>query len=146
MRGATFTLTTGLVAERPGGTTPKDVAAALGWRQQDGTPDGKKAGVYLGRLADAGRISRTGRGVYTCVESVESVETEEFGQVPAFPDFNTFNRYNTGSEGSTTDAQSVQSVQLVQSEQPPRRCADCGQPMIDAGDGCTTHPNCGSAA
>ncbi len=56
------------VAQHPEGATPGHVAQAMGW-------ESKKAGTYLGRLADAGRIRKVGRGTYTSVESVESVES-----------------------------------------------------------------------
>lgn len=44
--------------------------------------DAKQAGTYLGRLADAGRIIRTARGLYTPAGSVESVETERTDPLP----------------------------------------------------------------
>jgi len=57
-----------------GPTKPRDVADALGI-------DNKTASVYLSRLADSGRIAKTGRGIYdrisTGVESVESVELDD---------------------------------------------------------------------
>lgn len=57
-----------IVAAHPDGVRPGQVAAELGI-------DPKQAGTYLGRLADAGRIRRASRGLYTPVGCVESVET-----------------------------------------------------------------------
>ncbi|WP_142006299.1 AAA family ATPase [Rhodococcus qingshengii] len=54
---------------------PAELAAHLGI-------DSKTAGTLLGRLAEAGHISKSGRGVYvSSVESVESVETVENAQL-----------------------------------------------------------------
>ena len=52
------------VAEQSEPVTPKQVAQALDY------PDAR---TYLGRLADAGRLKRVGRGSYTGVASVASV-------------------------------------------------------------------------
>lgn len=52
------------------------------------------AGVYLQRLADAGRLRKHGRGRYSPVESVETVESDEDNVVP----FNTFNSFNSPPE------------------------------------------------
>lgn len=52
--------------------------------------DVKSAGTYLGRLADAGRIARAARGLYTPLGSVGSVETEG----PDLFDSNTSNGSN----------------------------------------------------
>lgn len=60
-----------IVNAHPDGIAPSDVAPMLGI-------DSKTAGTYLGRLMDAGRIRKLGRGRYapcTRVESVESVES-----------------------------------------------------------------------
>lgn len=56
------------VNNHPGGAGPTLIAAEV-----DMEP--KHVGTYLGRLADAGRLRRLGRGLYAGVESVESVET-----------------------------------------------------------------------
>lgn len=56
-----------VVSDNPGGITPKQVGEILDL-------DAKTAGVYLGRLADTGRIVRLSRGSYTPVVSVVSVE------------------------------------------------------------------------
>ncbi|MEA5155579.1 AAA family ATPase [Raineyella sp.] len=57
----------------PAGVTPKQVAEALGM-------DNKTAGTYLARLAESGRLTKAGRGLYRpparAVETVESDETE----------------------------------------------------------------------
>lgn len=51
-------------------TTPSELAAHI-------DIDSKMAGTLLGRLADAGRITKVSRGVYgKCVESVGTVESE----------------------------------------------------------------------
>lgn len=71
------------VATTRKGARAGEVALALGIDQ-------KQAGTYLGRLADAGRISRTGRGLYTPVESVGSVGTDD-------PELFTSNTSNTSN-------------------------------------------------
>ena len=58
------------VNKHPEGVRPGDVARALG------DLDAQKAGTYLGRLRDSGRVRKLERGLYAPVESVESVETE----------------------------------------------------------------------
>lgn len=59
-------------------TKPIHVVEALGHliEGDDDPAKAKRAGTYLGRLHDAGKINRTGRGLYRRVESVESVETD----------------------------------------------------------------------
>lgn len=55
--------------QAPKPITPSDVARVFEMKNTD-------AGQYLGRLADAGRLSKPGRGLYSVsVESVESVES-----------------------------------------------------------------------
>lgn len=76
-----------LVAASPG-VGPTQVGKAVGL-------DANAAGVYLQRLADAGRLQKTGRGRYSPVESVESVETGTVIPVT----FNTNNTFNTPPEG-----------------------------------------------
>ena len=58
------------VNKHPQGVRPGDVAKALG------DIDAQKAGTYLGRLHNSGKVRKLERGLYTPVESVESVETE----------------------------------------------------------------------
>lgn len=60
------------VNDSPAGITPSTLAKVV-----PGVKDNQAAGTYLGRLADAGRILKAGRGRYvpSPVESVESVET-----------------------------------------------------------------------
>ena len=41
-----------------------------------GDIDAQKAGTYLGRLHNSGKVRKLERGLYAPVESVESVETE----------------------------------------------------------------------
>lgn len=55
------------VAGHPDGTTPAEVALALGM-------DGRTAAVYLGRLHSAGRLRKPKRGLYTPVGNVVSVD------------------------------------------------------------------------
>lgn len=81
------------VGEHPEGVRPKDVAEALGI-------DNQTAGTVLGRLFDAGKLSRPSRGRYAPVvpvqghvESVESGETRE--GIPAL--FNTSDTFNTAA-------------------------------------------------
>lgn len=77
-----------IVAGHPKGVRASDVGAALGL-------DPKQAGTYLGRLADAGRITRSARGLYTPLGSVESVES---GTATVLP-FHTSHGSNTPLEG-----------------------------------------------
>jgi hypothetical protein len=58
------------VNKNPQGVRAGDVAKALS------DIDPQKAGTYLGRLHNSGKVRRGERGLYTPVESVESVETE----------------------------------------------------------------------
>jgi hypothetical protein len=58
------------VNKHPEGVRAGDVAKALG------DLDAQKAGTYLGRLHNSGKVRKLERGLYTPVESVESVETE----------------------------------------------------------------------
>jgi hypothetical protein len=57
-----------LVGQHPEGIGPTAVGFALGL-------EASTAGKYLVRAYDKGRIRRTGRGLYTPVQSVESVQT-----------------------------------------------------------------------
>jgi hypothetical protein len=57
------------VNTRPDGAKAADVAAACGMESHT-------ARTYLARLADSGRIAKTGRGLYTPVASVASVAFE----------------------------------------------------------------------
>lgn len=77
----------GVVTASPG-VGPSQVGKAVGL-------DANAAGVYLQRLADAGRLQKIGRGRYSPVESVESVETGNV--IPVV--FNTNNTFNTPSGG-----------------------------------------------
>lgn len=89
----------------PVGVRAADVAEKL-------EMDSDKAGRYLRRLADAGRIARSGRGLYTPVRSVRLS--------------------GSGSETLPTG-------QPDTSDTP---CEECGEPMVHTGDGATTHPTC----
>lgn len=60
-----------------------------------------QAGTYLTRLADSGRIRKTGRGLYApsgYVETVESVETEGADILP----FHGFDAFHTPSQGGAS--------------------------------------------
>lgn len=73
------------VAEHPRGVRAAHVAEALDM-------DGKQAGIYLARAADAGRLARPSRGLYVPVGSVRSVESA--AHLPAAS--NTPNTPNSG--------------------------------------------------
>jgi hypothetical protein len=69
------------VGEQPEPVRPAQVAAALGIDNDD-------AGKYLRRAAEAGRLAKVGRGLYTPVRSVRTSETQaaselDFGQSDA---------------------------------------------------------------
>lgn len=71
------------VAHHPEGIGPTAVGQALGM-------DAKTAGTYLGRAAEAGRLHKQGRGLYTPVGSVESVESTNRDQTnPTHPTVST---------------------------------------------------------
>lgn len=70
------------------GIGPTEVGAAVGLTASN-------AGTYLQRLAEAGRIYKSGRGRYTPVESVESVETQGDNVVP----FHSIHTFHTPSKG-----------------------------------------------
>jgi len=93
----------------------KDVAAALGISDHT-------ARTYLARIAESGRISKHGRGLYTPVATVASVASEEKNHLNA-----THATHATPSLGEAT---------LLE------RCTVCDQPMTPVGDGNTTHPGC----
>lgn len=76
-----------LVADTPDGLGPTALAQKIGI-----TP--AAAGVYLKRLADAGRLARGGRGVYRSVDAV----------VLPFNTFNAFNRDTGDGEDSRPDS------------------------------------------
>ncbi len=99
------------VAKHPEGVRAGDVAKSVNM-------PAKEAGVYLGRLFDAGRLLRPSRGLYTPVGSVGSVGMDQSDS----PDSNTHNTSNTVP-----------------------RCTVCGFPLNAAlaDDGETTHPTCG---
>lgn len=98
-----------LAAKHPEGIRAVDVAESLGMPNDE-------AGVYLRRLAEAGKVHKLGRGLYGPVLSVLSVLSEG----DASPEQNTKNRTNTA-------------------------CSECGFPMDAdlAATGETTHPTCG---
>jgi len=118
-----------LAASRPEGIRAKDVSETEGMTQQN-------AGEYLRRLAEKGRLRNPHRGLYTPVENVESVENAE-------------------DEGEHPLADSTHPTLSVEVEdQPPPAfstlsthstgvCLVCREPMVDTGEGFTTHPNCG---
>lgn len=86
---------------------PSDVAKALGWKKQVGDKtvwDTAKAGVYLGRAVDSGRLLKLGRGQYATTPSVESVESVE------------------SDLGYTNSTHSTDST--------PDLCSGCGQPLL----------------
>ncbi len=62
-----------LVASSSAPVTARDVEEALGISE---------ARRYLARLADSGRLSKAGRGLYTCVPTVPSVPTLESDGTP----------------------------------------------------------------
>lgn len=95
-----------LVNATPAGVRAADVAGEL-------DIDATKARVYLNRAADAGRITKAGRGLYTPVTSVTSV-------TPTVPDTADRNARNTRNTP----------------------CRACGELMLDLGDGAGTHPGC----
>jgi hypothetical protein len=74
--------------EHPQGVTPAQVAQALGVEQN-------AARAYLSRLAEAGRLSKPRRGLYTPVASVATVASEGGGT----PERNTRNGSNTPPGG-----------------------------------------------
>lgn len=80
-----------IIADHPEGVRASEVGQALGI-------DPKTAGTYLGRLADAGRINRSARGLYTPMESVVSVE----GEADRLFASNGYNTSNTPTEGPTS--------------------------------------------
>lgn len=71
-----------LVNSRTEPTTPADAVNALGHLLGDGDEKdkAKRAGTYLARLFDDGKIDRIKRGHYTRVESVETVERDASSQ------------------------------------------------------------------
>jgi hypothetical protein len=77
------------VSKHPEGVRPAEVAAALGI-------DGAATRVYLGRLVDAGRLSKPSRGLYTPVTSVASVASER----SVLFDSNSRNGSNTPTRGA----------------------------------------------
>ncbi len=87
-----------------------DVALALGM-------DAKRAGTYLARLAEAGRVCKIKRGVYTRVESVE-----------------------VWKDSRPDSTRSTDSTHLVEGP----LCDVCRLPMLDPEAGATTHPTCGA--
>jgi hypothetical protein len=109
------------VNKHPRGVRAGDVAKALG------DIDAQKAGTYLGRLHNSGKVRKLERGLYTPVESVETVELA--GQETL--DFNTLNTFNTTSraEGSSGDAPKV-TGDLADFD-PSNPCPICGEPYED---------------
>ncbi len=101
------------VARNPDGVRPTDVATAM----EIGV---KEAGVYLGRLLDAGKVRRPERGLYVPVVSVVSVVSEKPTDLP-----------NTTHPTHTTGVE--------------KRCSVCGFPLAAAlvAAGETTHATCG---
>lgn len=77
-----------LVGQHPDGIGPTAVGLALGM-------EANQAGVYLRRLADAGRIDHTGRGKYAPQPTVETVETVE----------------SAGQDGNTVSTQHLLTVE-----------------------------------
>lgn len=85
------------VRRHPEGIGPTALGEALGMQANH-------AGTYLSRLAEAGRIGKRGRGLYTPVETVESVETGR-------PD-STFSTLSTPSEEASDSTLSTLSTPL----------------------------------
>lgn len=83
-----------LVADAPEGLGPTALSQKIGISPA-------AAGVYLKRLAEAGRLARGGRGVYRSVDAT------------VLP-FNTLNTFNRGAE-DTEDGPSEESVETVES-------------------------------
>jgi hypothetical protein len=101
------------VARHPDGVRAADVAEAI-------EISVKEAGVYLGRLLDAGKVRRPERGLYVPVLSVVSVVSENPTDLP-----------NTTHPTLTTGVE--------------KRCSVCGFPLAAAlvAAGETTHATCG---
>ena len=101
------------VARNPDGVRAADVAEAVELSV-------KEAGVYLGRLLDAGKVRRPERGLYVPVVNVVSVVSEEPTDQP-----------NTTHPTHTTGVE--------------KRCSCCGFPLAAAlvAAGETTHATCG---
>ncbi len=104
------------VARNPAGVRAADVAEAI-------EISVKEAGVYLGRLLDAGKVRRPERGLYAPVVSVVSVVSEEPTDLP-----------------NTTHPTHITGVE--------KRCSVCGFPLAAAlvAAGETTHATCGDSA
>lgn len=99
------------IADQGKPVTPKQVDEAL---------DLKDARRYLARLHEAGRLDRTGRGLYATVPSVPSVPMDSLHHL-------------NGTDG--TDGT------------PVFKCTVCGFPMTTVpGESYTTHATCGGAA
>ncbi|GAA2184688.1 hypothetical protein GCM10009785_33610 [Brooklawnia cerclae] len=103
-----------LVATRPDGVRAADVVDALGFTTE-------KARQYLKRLYDSGRIARRATGLY--------VPSPVGGVTPV-----TGVTFTTGAPPDVTGVTGV--------TPPQKRCTVCGFPMVDLGDGATTHPAC----
>lgn len=105
-----------LVNRTPAGVRAEVIATALGI-------DKDSAGRYLRRAADAGRIDRTGRGLFKPLSEVSEVSAT----ILAFP----------GIGSDTPDATDTPSGEPT--------CPKCGQPLNPAviADGFTTCPTCG---
>jgi AAA domain/Transcriptional regulator, AbiEi antitoxin len=107
--------------QHPDGVTPAQVAKELGVEQN-------AARAYLSRLAEAGRLSKPRRGLYTPVASVASVASEGAGP----PQGNTGNGSNTPS--GDADGWTIGD---------PAPCVSCGRPAgVRDPDGRPRHRPC----
>lgn len=122
----------GYVGEHPQGVTPAQVAEVFGM-------DPRAAGAYLGRAAEAGRIRKPHRGLYTPVETVETVETEDDGP----PEVNTFNGFNTPTEGGNEGLESAPNGDSSHAGSPSWRCNRCDFKTGDKLIATYSHSGCG---
>ncbi len=107
------------VAGFPDGVRAAELALALGMTKDS---DKDKVRKYLNRACDAGRIQKGARGLFlpsTPVPSVPSV---------LFEDDEPDDERDNGTLGTPV---------------PGGNCTVCGFPMVNLGDGETTHPGCG---
>jgi hypothetical protein len=119
-----------LVAEHPTGIGPTEVGMALGLEP-------KSAGVYLARLADAGRIRKVGRGLYaTSVESVVSVECEGTDTNPV--------KKVVSVQTSLPTITSISTLTTVSTPFLGNTCGRCTEPLaeMDVLAGSVTCTNC----
>jgi AAA domain/Transcriptional regulator, AbiEi antitoxin len=120
------------VGEHPQGVTPAQVAEVFGM-------DPRAAGAYLGRAAEAGRLRKPHRGLYTPVETVETVETEDDGP----PEVNTFNGFNTPTEGGNEGLKSAPNSDSSHAALSLWRCDRCDRTTDHQRVATYPHSGCG---